>query len=143
MGNKFMSSFTQLSYQIRHRFTCKSRFVCYLITCDRCGKQYVGSTTQHMHVRHVGHGVEVREESTPLGRHFAHCGMESMVLQIIDGVVETREDSEEALRCLEGVWQHRLAVFRQHGNINQRDEMEVTRRQPQPVPAFLMGVFGI
>ena len=41
------------------------------------------------------------------------------------------------------VWQHRLEVFRQHGNINQRDEMEVTRRQPQPVPAFLRGVFGI
>ena len=135
MGNKFQSSFTQLSYKIRHRF----------ITCDRCGKQYVGSTTQHMHVRHVGHGVEVREESTPLGRHFAHCGMGSgsMVVQIIDGVIETREDSGEALKCLEGVWQLRLPVFKQHRKINHRDEMEVTRRQPQPVPAFLRGVLGI
>ena len=83
--------------------------------------------------------------STPLGRHFAHCGMGSgsMVVQIIDGVIETREDSEEALRCLEGVWQLRLAVFKQHRKINHRDEMEVTRRQPQPVPAFLRGVLGI
>ena len=143
MGDKFQSAFTKLSYKIRHRFTCKSRFVCYLVTCDRCGKQYVGSSTQHMHRRHVGHGTEVREESTPLGRHFAHCGMNSMVLQIIDGVIETREDAEEALRCLEGVWQHRLAVFRQHGNINHRDEMEVRRGPAQQVPAFIRGVLDI
>ena len=142
-GNQFQSSFSKLSYKIRHRFTCKSRFVCYLVTCDICGKQYVGSTTQHMHVRHVGHGVEVREESTPLGRHFAQCGMSNMKIQIIDGINEAREDREEALRCLEGVWQHRLAVFKQHGNINHRDKMEVVRRQNQPVSAFIRGVFGI
>ena len=82
-----------------------------------CGKQYVRSTTQHMHVRHVGHGVEVREESTPLRRHFAQCGMSNINIQIIDGINEAREDTEEALRCFEGVWQHRLAVFKQHANI--------------------------
>ena len=96
-----------------------------------------------MHVRHVGHGVEVREESTPLGRHFAQCGMNNMGIQIIDGIKEATEDAEEALRCLEGVWQHRLAVFKQHGNINHRDEMEVKRGQVQQVPAFIRGVFGI
>ena len=71
-----------------------------------------------MHVRHGGHRVDVREESTPLGRHFAHCGMINIKIQIIDGINEAREDAEEALRCLKGALQHRVAVFKQHGNIN-------------------------
>ena len=66
----------------------------------------MGSTTQFMHTRHVGHAHEVREESTPLGRHFALPGLNNMTVQMIDCIQEGREDAEEALRCLEGVWQH-------------------------------------
>ena len=39
--------------------------------------------------------------------------------------------------------QHRLAVFRQHGHINHRDEMEVRKGQAQQVPAFIRGVLDI
>ena len=84
----------------------------------------------------------MREESTNLGKHFAHCGLNNMCIQVIDGVNEGSKDAERALRCLEGVWQHRLAVFKQHGNLNSRDEMEA-KRPNQRLAAFIRGVFGL
>ena len=77
--------------------------------------------------RHGGHRQEVREESSPLGRHFARCGVEMMLIQIIDCVrtdLTSDDESREALRYLEGVWQNRLATCTaEHGNINHVDEM--------------------
>ena len=123
---KFTSKFTGLSYQIRHRLDCKSKFCVYLVTCDKCGCQYTGSTVQHMHLRHGGHRQEVREESSPLGRDFAQCGVEMMLIQIIDCVrtdLTNDNESREALRYLEGVWKNRLATMAEHGNINHVDEI--------------------
>ena len=116
-----------------------------MITCLQCGKQYTGSTSQFMHTRHVGHGVEVREESTPLGRHFYQHGMNSMQIQIIDCIQEGRPDAMEALRCLEGAWQHRLATFDTHGNINSRDELTANRQQQdqQPMLRFAQRMLGV
>ena len=60
--------------------------------------------------------------------------MNNIVIQVIDGMQEGREDAEDALRCLEGVWQHRLATFKDHGNINSRDEITVNRNQQNNNP---------
>ena len=73
-----------------------------------------------MSSRHNGHRQEIKNKLTPLGKHFAACGIENFSLQIIDCV---REGQETALRVLEGFWSHRLATFKAHGNINDRDEM--------------------
>ena len=81
------SSVTNQTYYMRHKLNCKSRFVIYLVTCNRpgCGEQYVGKTAQTMYVRHMaGHKKEIKEESTPLGRHFHSCKYENFELQIID-----------------------------------------------------------
>jgi hypothetical protein len=70
--------------------------------------------------------TEVREESSPLGRHFSQCGVESMSIQIIDCVrtdITSDDESREALRYLEGIWQNRLATMAANGNINHMDEM--------------------
>ena len=107
-GNRFKSNFTGLSYKIRHNFTCKSKYVVYLITCDNCGKQYTGKSINYMHIRHCGHRSEIENSSTELGVHFAACGLENLSLQIID-CVKVGEDI--ALLQLEGVWQNRLATF--------------------------------
>ena len=58
-----------------------------------------------MHARAVDHGVEVLEESTKLGTELAKGWLRP----------EKR--------------QHRLSVYRKHGNIHHRDEMEVIRRR--------------
>jgi hypothetical protein len=120
-GPNFQSSYTGLAYKIRHHFTCKSKYVVYLITCDKCLKQYTGKSINTMHVRHGGHRSEIENESTELGQHFSTCGMENLHLQIIDCV---REGEDLALIQLEGVWQNRLATFKANGNINIRNEMK-------------------
>ena len=126
MSTRFTSRYTGLSYKIRHRFDCKSRCCVYIVTCVNCECQYTGSTVQHMHLRRGGHRQEVREESSTLGRHFAQCGVESMSIQIIDCVrtdITNDDESREALRYLEGIWQNRLATMAANGHINHVDEM--------------------
>ena len=120
-GNQFRSSFTGLTYKIRHHFTCKSKYIVYLITCGKCAKQYVGKSINHIHTRHCGHRNEVENESSELGSHFASCGLENLQLQVIDCV---KDGEDLALLQLEGVWQNRLATFRANGNINIRNEMK-------------------
>ena len=128
-------------YKMRHRLSCKSKFVVYLVTCTKpcdqglarahngdriCGIQYTGMSTQTMSLRHNGHRTEVSKRSSPLGIHFADCGIENFSLQIIDCVNEGEED---ALRILEGFWTHRLATFKIHGNLNTADEWVRRRGQ--------------
>ena len=119
-GGDFSSTYTGLRYKMRHRLTCKSKYVVYLITCLGCNKQYVGKTTQHMHLRHSGHRAEIENRSSELGVHFARCGLSDLSIQIIDCV---KEGEDEALAILEGFWQNTLATFRANeGNINVRNE---------------------
>ena len=68
VSRRFKSTFTGLSYNIRHHLNCQSCYVVYLVTCWACQVQYVGKTTEAMHKRHTGHRREIEDESTPLGR---------------------------------------------------------------------------
>ena len=133
----FTSSYTGLKYRMRHHLTCKSRYTVYLITCKLCSKQYTGSSTDPLHVRHGGHRQEIRQESTELGRHFARCGEGNLSIQMIDCV---KEGEEDALRYIEGIWQNRLATFEQHGgNLNIRNEL---KRRPGRLPDFVNNILG-
>ena len=119
-GREFSSTYTGLTYYIKHNFTCKSKFVIYLITCKQCNKQSTGKTRQKMHTRHTGHRSEVENLTSELGEHFSRCGIENISLQIIDCV---KEGEDEALSVLEGYWQNKLATFKANGgNINLRNE---------------------
>ena len=122
VSRTFTSKYTRRTYKMRHRLTCKSTFVVYLVTCLRqgCPSQYTGSSIRSMMARHAGHRQEVRERSSNLGIHFSDCGFENFSLQIIDCV---REGEVEALGRLEGYWQHNLATFVENGGINRRDEL--------------------
>ena len=135
----FSSSKTKMRYKMRHRLSCKSSYLVYLVTCTKpcdqglartpngnkiCGRQYTGCTTETMGLRHAGHRTEIKNRSSPLGKHFAECGINNFSLQIIDCV---KEGEVEALEILEGHWTHRLATFKIHGNLNTRDKL--TRRK--------------
>ena len=73
-----------------------------------------------MMLRHNQHRQEVRDKSTPLGKHFDSCGYEKLSLQIITCV---KEGDTEALERAEGFWQNNLATVVEHGGINTRDEL--------------------
>ena len=102
-----------------NRFTCKSRYIVYLITCSKCLVQYVGMTTNTMMERHGGHRREIQEESTPLGRHFGRCGIQNLSLQIIAGC---KDGEAEALAIAEGNWISRLGTLDSQGGLNSKDE---------------------
>ena len=90
-----------------------------------CGRQYRGSTTEIVALRHAGHRTEINNRSSPFGQHFSVCGIENLSLQVIDCV---KEGERAALEILEGYWQHRLATFKVHGHLNKRDEMKRKHR---------------
>ena len=48
--NFFTSCRTGRYYRIRQHITCKSRNVIYLVTCNKCNLQYVGSTSNEFKV---------------------------------------------------------------------------------------------
>ena len=91
-----------------------------------CGRQYCGSSTETMAGRHAGHRTDIRNQTSPLGRHFSQCGIENFSLQIIDTV---REGEVDALELVEGIWSHRLMTFQVHGNINVRNELNRRRNR--------------
>ena len=97
-GHKFVFDKTGI-------FTCKTKFVIYLITCMKCGIQYVGQTRQELHCRLNGHRHSIDKDklSTYLCQHFNSAGhsFSDISLQIIDCVDSTQMSAEEAKRELD------------------------------------------
>lgn len=61
------------NFQIRGDITCTTKGVIYIMDCLDCNKQYVGETGGELRVRHRGHRQEIRNNNTPLGKHFNSC----------------------------------------------------------------------
>ena len=71
--NEFSSHTTGKSFKVKFRASCKSSKNFYLITCRRCGLQYVGETSQPLHARISGHWSDIahwRTDASPVTEHF-------------------------------------------------------------------------
>ena len=55
VGDKFKSNAEGRSFCINHRFDCDSEGVIYLINCNSCGLQYIGSTITSFRLRFNNH----------------------------------------------------------------------------------------
>ena len=53
--DKFRSSVAGKTYYVNHVFDCDSEGVIYLITCKKCGLQYVGNTVTSFRLRFNNH----------------------------------------------------------------------------------------
>ena len=98
----FSSSKTGKSHTIRHSFSSKSRCVIYLITCEKCKKQYVGLTTQELHVRVNHHRSNILSKvRTYIANHFnfPDHSLDNLKLQCIDSANTMKE-----LMDLEHFW---------------------------------------
>ena len=86
--DEFSSHTTGQTYKVKFRTSCKSSNVVYLITCRRYGLQYVGETSQLLHVRVNGHRFDfahLRTEVSPVAEHFnsgAHTESDVMIMVI-------------------------------------------------------------
>ena len=76
-------------FKVKVRAFCKSSSVIYLITCRRCGQQYVDETGQQLHFRINSHHFDIihqRTEDSPVAAYFnndAHS-QEDMSVMVID-----------------------------------------------------------
>lgn len=85
-------------------FSCKSRHVVYLITCQSCGIQFVGQTKQPSHSRLNGHRQSVKKNhlNTYLSNHFkgTNYSWDDVSIQIIDHVDTSNKSDAELAREL-------------------------------------------
>ena len=99
--------------------TCQSSRLVYLIQCDVCQKQYVGQTTQALHLRinHHIHNIK-RKTFSKLWWHFNkdHSIQDVRVipLQQVDPKLPIQE-AKQKLQCLETLWIRRLATMQPLG----------------------------
>ena len=63
----------KVRYRIPEPMTCTSRCLIYCIECNKCGKQYIGQTSQSLRLRH--HRAAAKEHREwPIYRHFQRRG---------------------------------------------------------------------
>ena len=128
LGRVFQSNKTGKEFTINYNLNCNSNTVVYLITCKKCGIQYVSSTTTAFRTRFNNHKSRVnahvslssgnKEKDDARYRHFhsqGHFGLEHMSIQLIDWVKGERE-----LRDKEGQWIYKLRTLIPHG-LNDND----------------------
>ena len=112
-SNAFKCTKTEISYPIRHRFTCKSANVVYLITCTKCRKQYVGITTNQLSIRINQHRTNIlRKIPIYISKHFnlpSHS-LANLRVQPIDKASSCTE-----LQELEHYWINTLKTLQPSG----------------------------
>ena len=75
VGTEIRSNSNNYAYMIQGSFNCTSTFVIYLINCTKCGKQYVGQSSNSLHQRLIAHMMDIRKHmDTSLAKHFNSTG---------------------------------------------------------------------
>ena len=98
---------------IKHRITCKSKFLVYLLKCP-CGLCYVGKTNRELKVRITEHKSNIRnkDEKSSIARHFNLVGhnVSTLRFQGIQVIPPLRRggDREKKLLQQECFWIHNL-----------------------------------
>ena len=75
--DEFTSHKTGQVFKMKFAASCKSSDIVYLISCRRCGQQYVGETEQQLHCRINSHRYDIRHrrtEESPVAEHFNGAG---------------------------------------------------------------------
>ena len=71
-SDEFSSHTSGQLFKMKSRASCKSSNVIYFITCRSCSLQYVGKTSQPLHLRVNGHRFDIthkRTDESPVSNH--------------------------------------------------------------------------
>ena len=132
-SDHFSSTSTGRSYPIRQQLHCKSTNVIYLITCNKCNVQYVGSTTNKFKVRFRNHksAMSTKKNTCEVAIHF---NKETHVLSdfgfvIIKQICNFSEHNNLDNRLLtrEAFWSAQLCTLQPHG-LNKRSKFNSRNR---------------
>jgi len=123
-SSTFNSTHSNKIFHIKHKFTCKSTSIIYLITCKLCYKQYVGETGRSLSQRTTDHLSCIRlKKHTPVALHF-NLPAHSIHHFSIQPIEHTDSHNNSALinirRYRETLWQQRLNTLHPRGfnNLN-------------------------
>lgn len=116
-SNTIYSSTLGTTFDIKHRLTCASKNIIYLITCNRCNLQYVGETTRALRERLTDHrsNIKTRRES-PISIHFSSPLHSIQDLRII--AIEKIPDQKNSLlsrKDRENYWIRKLSTAHPQG----------------------------
>ena len=93
---RVISNTTGESFLNKNQFTCQTKGVIYLITCNKtdCGKQYVGESLRTSITRFGEHLYYVKSSIEATGKHFNSNGHthENMEVQIIEKVYPNNKE---------------------------------------------------
>ena len=124
-GSTFRSSLTGREYQVvcNSHMSCDSRHVVYLISCKKCGFQYVGETSQLLRCRINQHRACIRRTNptTLIAKHFASEGhsLEDLEIMPIENVSprpqESQSNVDQRRRMREEFWIRELGTLDPYG----------------------------
>ena len=138
-SSSFTSHTTKRSYNINYQLYCTSNNVVYLLTCNVCGLQHVGSPSTNFRLRFNTHKSRLRAHSRKshidkesddfVYEHFhgpGHHGLRDVSVQIIDKV-----HNHGKLFLKEGEWAYRLQTLKPEGlnDSNFYSQNRVTRNR--------------
>ena len=116
-GEFFNSSTFQKSFKYIQKNNCASKNIIYLITCQKCGMQYVGETSRELRHRLTDHRHCIRAHvPTPVGKHFNLPGhkLENLKITVLESLEATRGDWK-LRREKELNWQLKLGTIQPQG----------------------------
>ena len=117
--NEIKSHVTRSVYKNTNSFNCQTTGVIYLISCTKCGKQYVGQTGRRCVDRFSNHSYYVKKNMEATGTHFNSVGHDhsNMRIQIIEKVFPNTEPFRLER---ERMWIHKLQTKTPKG-LNTKD----------------------
>jgi len=105
---KFSSHINKRTFSYRGPLvTCTLQNVVYMITCQRCGKQYVGETKRESICRIKEHRADIRHNrNTPVAKHFnlKNHSIHDFSVQVIEHINKDPEASTSLRRGREHHW---------------------------------------
>ena len=102
---------------------CRTQNVVYLISCGKCGKQYVGETKGPLNIRMNDHRDDLRHkrfERSPVGEHFCSSGHDFISHASVCCLDSKPEWTDNARKSRESYWIRRLNTLQPSG-INKGD----------------------
>lgn len=132
-SDHFTSASTNRIYPITQHLHCKSKNVIYLVTCNKCNVQYIGSTSNEFKVRFRNHksAMSTKKNTCEVAIHF---NKETHVLSdfdfaIIEQVFNFSDNNSLDHRLLtrEAYWSAQLCTLQPYG-LNKRSEFNSKNR---------------
>lgn len=115
-STKFSSVVTGESFPITSHIHCKSSWIIYLISCKRCGLQYVGKTSTTLYTRFTNTKSDIKgkKKKLPIVDHF-NLQNHSIDDISLKGIESIHKKTEHIIRKRESYWIAKLRTLKPEG----------------------------